>query len=161
MKTTGKALSMCAAILLSSSALAADTDQKTVINPDTLSDSTKSGYAQIVVVAPGARIAYVAGQVGISKDGSNTFEEQVDRTFENLIKALEAAGSSVEDTVKITVLIKDHDQSRLDYVNKKRREIFGDSPPASTLIPVPVLATDIIEFEVDAIAIVPEKAPAD
>jgi hypothetical protein len=37
---------------------------------------------------------------------------------------------------------------------KKRREIFGGNPPASTLIPVTVLALDLLEFEIDAIAVV-------
>ena len=161
MKLTGKALGLCAALLFSGSALAASSDQKTIINPDTLSDSSSSGYSQIVVVAPDTRMVYVAGQVGIDKDGSNTFEDQVDRTFENVIKALEAAGSNVEDTVKITVLVKGINQDRLDYVNKKRREIFGASPPASTLIPVPALATEIIEFEIDAVAVVPDKSSGD
>ncbi|WP_208990912.1 RidA family protein [Pseudovibrio sp. Tun.PSC04-5.I4] len=148
---------LCTAALLGSPASAATSDLKTTINPDHLPDTSKSGFSQAVVVSPKASIVYVAGQVGISKDGPNTFKDQVDRTFENLIAVLEASGSSVEDVVKITVLIKDHDLERLNYVNQKRREIFGASPPASTLIPVPALAIDIIEFEVDAVAIVPVK----
>ena len=67
--------------------------------------------------------------------------------------ALNAAGGRVEDIVKITLLIKDHDQEKLQYLVKKRREVFGETPPASTLIPVSVLALESLEFEVDAIAV--------
>lgn len=148
---------LCIATFISGPAFAETTNLKTAINPDTLSDSSNSGYSQVVVVAPNAHTVYVAGQVGITKDGPNTFEAQVDRSFENLVTALKAAGSTLEDVVKITVLIKDHDLERLNYVNQKRRELFGANPPASTLIPVPTLAVELIEFEVDAIAVLPAK----
>ena len=48
---------------------------------------------------------------GLEKySGPNDFEAQVDRSFENLVAALNAAGGRVDDVVKITLLIKDHDQ---------------------------------------------------
>ncbi len=60
----------------------------------------------------------------------------------------------VEDIVKITLLIRDHDDEKLQYLVRKRREVFGDNPPASTLIPVTALALESLEFEVDAVAVV-------
>ena len=66
---------------------------------------------------------------------------------------LEAAGGRVADVVKITLLIKDHDEEKLQYLVKKRLEVFGEDPPASTLIPVTTLALEALEFEVDAIAV--------
>jgi len=51
------------------------------------------------------------------------------------------------------LLIKDHDQEKLQYLVKKRREVFGENPPASTLIPVSVLALESLQFEIDAIAV--------
>ena len=105
------------------------------------------------VVAPNANVIYIAGQIGISDEGPNHFEAQVDRSFENLIAVLKAAGGRVTDVVKITLLIKDHDEKKLQYLVKKRREIFGENPPASTLIPVTALALETLEFEVDAIAV--------
>ena len=66
---------------------------------------------------------------------------------------MKAAGGRVADVVKITLLIKDHDQEKLSYLVEKRREVFGENPPASTLIPVTALALEAMEFEVDAIAI--------
>ncbi len=66
---------------------------------------------------------------------------------------LEASGGRVEDIVKITLLIKDHNYEKLQYLVKKRLQVFGTTPPASTLIPVSTLALESLEFEIDAIAV--------
>ncbi len=126
---------------------------KTAVNPVHLADTTQYGYSQAVIASPDARIAYVAGQIGVSEDGPNDFESQVDRSFDNLIAVIQAAGGRIEDVVKITLLIKNHDERRLQYLVGKRRDVFGDSPPASTLIPVPTLALESLEFEIDAIVV--------
>jgi len=84
-------------------------EMKTAINPTHLPNTTQYGYSQATVVAPNAKVIYVAGQIGITNEGPNDFEHQVDRAFENMIAALEAAGGRVEDVVKITLLIKDYD----------------------------------------------------
>ena len=132
----------------------AETEQsKVVVNPAHLSDTTQYGYSQAAIASPNAKVIYVAGQIGVSEEGPNDFESQVDRSFENLIAVIQAAGGKVEDVVKITLLIKKHDEKKLQYLVNKRREVFGDSPPASTLIPVPTLALESLEFEIDAIVV--------
>lgn len=131
----------------------AQSQAKVVLNPPELSETTQYGYSQIAMVTAGARTIYVAGQVGYSEDGPNDFETQVDRAFANLTTALAAAGATPADVVKITLLIKDHDPVRLAYLGQKRREVFGASPPASTLIPVTLLYTDGVSFEIDAVAV--------
>ena len=130
---------------------------KTVVNPAHLADTTQYGYSQAAIVSPKAKVIYVAGQIGVSADGPNDFESQVDRSFDNLIAAIEAAGGRIEDVVKITLLIKNHDEKKLQYLVTKRRAVFGDSPPASTLIPVPTLAFESLEFEIDAVVVTPNE----
>jgi len=130
---------------------------KTVVNPSHLADTIQYGYSQAVITSPKASDIYVAGQIGISDDGPNDFESQVDRSFDNLIAVIEAAGGKIEDVVKITLLVKNHDEKKLMYLVKKRREVFGDHPPASTLIPVATLALELIEFEIDAIVVTPSQ----
>ena len=146
-------LSLSTTIVLAGPTLAIADDLKTAVNPDHLANTTQYGYSQATVAASNANVIYIAGQIGITDDGPNDFKAQVDLSFENLIAALSAAGGRVEDIVKITLLIKDHDQEKLQYLVKKRREVFGENPPASTLIPVSVLALESLEFEVDAIAV--------
>ncbi len=128
-------------------------EMKTAVNPKHLPNTTQYGYSQATVVAPNAKVIYVAGQIGITNDGPNDFEHQVDRAFENMIAVLEAAGGRVEDVVKITLLIKDYDEEKLKYLVSKRRQVFGNNPPASILIPVPRLALDSLNFEIDAVAV--------
>ncbi len=130
---------------------------KTVVNPAHLADTTQYGYSQAAIVSPNAKVIYVAGQIGVSEDGPNDFESQVDRSFDNLSAVIEAAGGRIEDLVKITLLIKNHDEKKLQYLVGKRRAVFGDSPPASTLIPVPTLALESLEFEIDAVVVTPNQ----
>ncbi len=126
---------------------------KTTVNPEHLANTTQFGYSQATIVSSNATVIFVAGQIGTSDEGPNDFESQVDRAFDNLISVLEASGGRVEDIVKITLLIKDHDDAKLQYLVKKRREVFGTTPPASTLIPVSALALESLDFEIDAIAV--------
>ena len=130
---------------------------KTTVNPDHLANTTQYGYSQAVVVSPNAPVIYVAGQIGISDNGPNDFESQVDRSFDNLIAVIEAAGGRVENVVKITLLVKNMDAEKLQILVAKRRAVFGEHPPASTLIPVPELALPSLEFEIDAIALVNQE----
>ncbi len=129
---------------------------KTAINPEHLPNTTQYGYSQAVSVGPNTKVVYIAGQIGISENGPNDFESQVDRSFQNLKKVIEASGGRVENVVKITLLVKNHDDERLKYLVKKRKEVFGQNPPASTLIPVPELALSSLEFEIDAIVVLEE-----
>ncbi len=131
-------------------------EMKTAVNPEHLPNTTQYGYSQATVVAPNAKVIYVAGQIGITSQGPNDFKHQVDRSFDNLIAVLEAAGGRIEDVIKITLLIKDYDEEKLEYMVTKRRQVFGANPPASTLIPVPRLALDSLKFEIDAVAVAPE-----
>ncbi len=130
---------------------------KTVVNPAHLADTTQFGFSQATIVSSKARVVYVSGQIGVSEEGPNDFESEVDRSFDNLIAVIEAAGGKIEDVVKITLLIKNHDEKKLQYLVNKRREVFGGRPPASTLIPVPTLALESLDFEIDAVVVTPNQ----
>ena len=145
---------LASSLSLWSSANVAQTEPlKTAINPSNLANTTQYGFSQAAIASANARVVYIAGQIGISEDGPNDFESQVDRSFDNMIAVIHAAGAKVEDAVKITLLIKNHNDEKLKYLVAKRRSVFGDNPPASTLIPVTALALDAIEFEIDAVVV--------
>ncbi len=126
---------------------------KTVVNTPELANSLQYGYSQATVVSADAKLIPVAGQIGISDTGPNDFRRQVDRAFDALQATLNAVGASVEDVAKITLLIVDHDADRLAYLVKKRKAVFGNNAPASTLIPVPALYAPGVLFEIDAVAV--------
>jgi enamine deaminase RidA (YjgF/YER057c/UK114 family) len=136
-------------------AVSAQEELKRALNPPELANSLQYGYSQATIAAADANLVHVAGQVGISEDGPNDFESQVDRSFDALLATLDAAGTNADNVVKITLLIAEYDADKLAYMVEKRKAVFGDNPPASTLIPVPALYAPGVLFEIDAVAVAP------
>ena len=153
-KAIALGIGLVSAAALSGLALSSVKPAKTTINPPNLMDSLQYGYSQATSIGPDVRTVFISGQAGVSEAGPNDFHAQVDRAFDNLAAMLRIAGADVDDVVKISLLVKDHDPEKMDYLIAKRRAFFGNQPPASTLIPVPTLALDRLAFEVDAIAMV-------
>lgn len=137
----------------------ASTPLLTFINPPALYDPTANGYTHVAVVAPGARVVHIAGQGGETADGvlPATFPAQLRQAMDNLHAALEAAGAAPRDVAKLTVLVVDHDERKLQALGAEMDRLWGGAArPACTLIPVPRLALDGMLFEVDAVAVLPE-----
>ncbi|NER78482.1 MAG: RidA family protein [Leptolyngbya sp. SIO1D8] len=153
MQATGFFAGLLAVSGLLVTSVAAQELLKRALNPPTLPNSLQYGYSQATIAAPNAQLVHIAGQVGMAEEGPNDFESQVDRSFDALLATLEAAGTDAENVVKITLLIVDHDTEKLAYLGEKRKAVFGDNPPASTLIPVPALYAPGVLFEIDAVAV--------
>lgn len=102
------------------------------------------------VVANG--FVYVSGQdpfvpeTGEMPDG---FWDQVRQTFENLKTILEAAGSDLDNVVKVNAYLTD--LTRFAQFNEVYVEFFGAGPPARTTVGVDLLG---ILVEVDCVAVV-------
>jgi len=126
-----------------------------VVNPAGLYDPAPNGYSHAIVAAGGRRIAYIAGQGGENRIGalSPRFADQVKQAYANLRTALNAVGAKPHQVAKITTYVVNYDQSLLDVLTHEVQEMFGDTLPAQTLVPVPRLALDGMLFEVDAIAV--------
>jgi len=118
-------------------------------------------YSQVVVSTPG-KIIFVAGQVGVDKDGkivSSDLQAQAKQAFENIKTALAAVGATFDDVVKINWYVKNYKPEMRTMLREVRSGYTSkEHPPASTLIGVTSLATDEYLVEVEAIAIVAEKA---
>ncbi len=115
------------------------------------------GYSQLIRVSGGTTV-YIAGQVawdaGNDLVGRDDFEAQTRQVFTNLVAALDAVGATLEDLVKITIYVVDHDTGRLDIIRRVREEIFGGIiPPTSTLLGVAALALPDLLIEIDGIAV--------
>ena len=129
------------------------------LNPATL--HSPRGYTHVVETTGPGRTIYVAGQIGLTPDGkvagnAGDFRAQAVQCFENLRAALTAAGAGFEHVVKITNYFIDIShlttfrEVRDSYVNTK-------SPPASTAVQIVQLAMPGLLFEIEAIAVVPQK----
>ncbi|MGQ0482418.1 MAG: RidA family protein [Pseudonocardia sp.] len=98
---------------------------------------------------------YVSGQAGIDEHGrtvSQDCEVQARQDCQNLATALGAAGASLADVVKVTIMVTD--MSHLDTIVSLRGEFFGEPYPADTLLQVAGLAQPDWQVEIDAIAMI-------
>lgn len=125
------------------------------INPAGLYDPSGNGYSHVARLGTGASIAFIAGQGGEMPDGSLSpdFRLQVRQALGNLAIAAVAVEASLQDVVKQTMLVVDHDEQKLHILGEELARAYGPGlMPAATLIPVPRLALDGMLFEVEAIA---------
>jgi enamine deaminase RidA (YjgF/YER057c/UK114 family) len=125
------------------------------INPADL--ATPQTYAQ-VIVATGTRLVFVAGQVAEDRHGNLVGEGdlavQAGQAFDNLGRALAAAGATPAEVAKITIYVVDLRHEHLTAIEAGRVALFGDHKPADTLLGVATLAHAGCLIEVDAIAVV-------
>jgi enamine deaminase RidA (YjgF/YER057c/UK114 family) len=127
----------------------------TLTNPAGLHDPTGFGYSHF---ATAPDLVFVAGQYASGADGSvpsADFAEQVELSFANLGTALAAAGLGYEHVARLGTYIVDHDEAKLEALVKVISRIWGERPPAQTLIGVARLALPDMMFEVDAVAVRP------
>ena len=127
----------------------------TIFNPAHLHDPTPNGYSTAVITPAGGRLAFISGQGGQDQTGnlSTDFGAQVDQAYANLAAVLDALGARPEQVVKLTVFVVDHDMSKLGPMTQAVTRMFGNRPPAQTLVPVPKLAIDPMLFEVEAVVL--------
>ena len=131
-----------------------------VVNPVELHDPIAFGYSHTVTVPPGGGLVFVAGQYASDRHGhtvSGDFATQVEQSFANLRLALGAVGVDLGDVVQLRTYIVDHGPDKLDVLVAAVRRIWGDRPPAQTLVGVADLALPDMRFEVDAVAVRPTR----
>lgn len=127
-----------------------------LINPPGLYDPAPNGYSHVALLPAGARLAFIAGQGGETADGrlSADFRQQVRQALSNLGIAIEAAGGTPSQIAKLSVLIVEHSEARLQVFGEELARALGAGPkPACTLIPVPRLALDGMLFEIEAVLV--------
>jgi reactive intermediate/imine deaminase len=98
-------------------------------------------------------LLFVAGQLGVSPDGTHRpeapFDDQARQALENLLAIVRAGGSSPEQVLKVNVYIVGIEH--WPAFNRVYAELFGAGRPARAVIPVPELHHGYL-VEVDAIA---------
>ncbi len=119
------------------------------------------GYSHVVETKGPSRTIYLAGQLGMTRDGKfagahGDFRAQAIQCFENIKAALAAAGASFEHVVKLNNYLVDMAHLPV-YFEVRDRYVDTNNPPASTTIQISKLARPDALYEVEAIAVVPEK----
>jgi len=129
------------------------------LNPKSV--SAPPGYTHVVEVTGPGRTVYIAGQVGIDGNGQiaggpGDARAQMVQAFENLKAALAEVGATFKDVVKITNYLIDGAHVQ-DFREIRDRYVNTAAPPASTLLIISRLAREGWLFEIDAVAVLPEK----
>lgn len=103
-------------------------------------------------IAPGARVLFVAGQVGLDGSGklADGIDAQCDQVWKNIGEVLKAADMGYGDIVKITSFLTD---SRFIAANRASRDkVIKDPYPASTLLIIQGLADPAMLVEIEVVA---------
>lgn len=137
--------------------------QVTRVSPPAL-PSTGGRYTHIVTaeLPAGSRLVFIAGQVGADSTGRVVGADaatQMRAAYDNLDRALLAAGATWADVLKTTtILTRASDVAVLRDVRAAR--FAGITAPANTLIVAQALYDPSVLFEVEAIAVIrPRSAP--
>ena len=137
-------------LIMGSSGFAADLETEFI--------NSSASFSQVATVTSnGVKTIYISGQVGIRNgEISDSFAEQMDIVFANMVEQLEAAGATMADVIKLTGFIVDIDAGRRTAYSEARARYFSTDipPPASTLIGVSGLVIPALQVEVEAIAVI-------
>jgi enamine deaminase RidA (YjgF/YER057c/UK114 family) len=130
--------------------------EKRFMNPTGVAASP--AYTHAVEVSGGKTI-FISGQVPLDEKGElvgrGDLREQTRKVFENLKRALAAAGARFEDVVKTTYYVVGYRPQHLAAIREVRSEYLSPAhPPASTLVGVEALFLEGVLIEVEAIAVV-------
>jgi enamine deaminase RidA (YjgF/YER057c/UK114 family) len=116
-----------------------------------------NGYSQVVIVNRG-RLIFVAGQVGMDKDGkiAGDFAAQAKQAFTNLKIALAAEGATPANLIKINYFVVGLNHEKLVALREARDSVVDhEHPPASTVAGVESLFRDDVLIEIEAEAVIP------
>jgi len=119
------------------------------------------GYSQVVVATPGKMI-FISGQIAMDPSGNiigaGDLRIQTEQAMRNLGSALDAAGATFDNVVKINWYVKNFNGDQLPLIREIRARYLNQShPPANTLAGVAELYPPEALIEVEAIAIIMEE----
>ncbi len=100
---------------------------------------------------------YSSGQIALTPEGEMVEEDIIMQTmqvFSNLKAVLEAAGSSMDQVVKVMAFVANIED--FDAVNKIYAEAFGDHKPARSLVAAKTLPKNAL-VEIEVIALCPDN----
>jgi len=133
-------------------------DALRVVDPPEL--GAPQGYSNGVLVPPGRRLLFVAGQIawdGEQRLVGDGFAEQFAKALANVLAVVRAAGGGPEDVARLTVYVTD----KAEYAASRRelgshwRELMGRHYPAMALVEVRGLLAPGAKVEIEATAAVP------
>jgi len=121
------------------------------LNPSTIR-APFARYSHGVEVPAGARLVVCSGQLGITADDKVPEDAgaQAELCFANIAAILGVAGLTLADVVRVNAYVSD--RAHLQPYMAVRDRLFGEPPPASTLMIVSGFARPEFKVEIEVIA---------
>jgi 2-iminobutanoate/2-iminopropanoate deaminase len=114
-------------------------------------------FAQAVVAEAKGRLLFISGMTARNNEGGVTglgdIKAQTRQVCENVQAAVEEAGGTMDDIVRVDVYVTD--MRHFDAIHEVRREFFTGIPPASTMVEISKFSRPGYEIEMNAIAVLP------
>ena len=127
------------------------------INPESLGPAR--GYSNGVLVPPGGRLLFVAGQIAWDERqeivGAD-FVEQFDRALANVLAVVAEAGGKPDQIARLLIYVTDKEEyrRRTREVGQRWRARMGRHFPAMALLEVKALLEDEAKVEIEAVAVI-------
>jgi 2-iminobutanoate/2-iminopropanoate deaminase len=114
-------------------------------------------FSQATVIEARGKLVFISGMTARRADGSiagvGDIEVQTRQVCENLNAAVEAAGGSMDDIVRVDVYVRN--MEHFDAIHKVRRQYFKAPAPASTMVEICKMTSPDYLIEINAIAVLP------
>jgi enamine deaminase RidA (YjgF/YER057c/UK114 family) len=117
------------------------------------------GYSHVAEITTG-KMVYISGQVALDASGNivgkDDYRAQLQQVFSNLKSALETAGATFHNVVKLNYYIVDTVESAEFFAYREIRDQHVDTanPPAATVIVIRRLFRPEFLVEIEAVAFV-------
>jgi 2-iminobutanoate/2-iminopropanoate deaminase len=112
-------------------------------------------FSQAIVAEARGRLVFISGMTARRADGTiagiGDVEAQTRQVCENLKAAVEEAGGTLDDVVRVDVYVRN--MEHFDAIHKVRREYFKAPAPASTMVEVCKMTSPDYLIEINAIAV--------
>jgi 2-iminobutanoate/2-iminopropanoate deaminase len=113
-------------------------------------------FSHATAVAATGQLVFLSGMTALNRDGGVTgvgdITAQTHQVCQNLKAAVEAAGGTLEDIVRVDVFVRNVED--FDAIHAVRRQYFTGIPPASTMVEVSKFVNKDYLIEINAIAVV-------
>jgi enamine deaminase RidA (YjgF/YER057c/UK114 family) len=128
------------------------------INPEEL--GAPRGYSHGMLAPSGARMLFVAGQVGWDESQElvgDGFAEQFARALVNVVTVVRHAGGGPGHLARLTIYVTDHRDylASLEEIGAAYRQIMGRHYPAMALVEVKALLEPGAKVEIEGTAALP------
>jgi len=130
----------------------------TRISPESLGAS--KGYSNGMLAPAGARVLFVAGQIGWNAEHklvSDGFAAQFEQALANAMAVVREAGGEASNVGRLTIYVVDRHEynAQLAEVGAAYRRIMGRHYPAMALVEVQALLEPGAKVEIEATAAIP------